>query len=180
MGTSLYAPSQEDIIFYITEAVHLMSNSYSNPLFMIMGDFNDLRIDEICDTYKLNQVVNVPTRNNATLDKILTNASNEFYNDPISLPVIGGGDHLSVLYKPYTQKKSVTTKKETITIRKYKESAINEFGAWLVNFDWNVLLRINNVNQKIDYFMNIMWGMINKLFPPIKVVSNNKKWITPE
>ena len=149
---------------------------------MIMGDFNDLRLDEICDTCKFNQIVNVPTRNNATLDKILTNVSNEYYKDPISLPVIGGGDHLSVLYKPYAQKKTVTTKKEKITIRKYKESAIIEFGAWLVNFDWNVLLRINNVNQKIDYFMNIMWGMINKLFPPIKVVVSNddKKWITPE
>ena len=72
---------------------------------MIMGDFNDLRLEEICDTCKFNQIVNVPTRNNATLDKILTNVSNEFYKDPISLPVIGGGDHLSVLYTPYAQKK---------------------------------------------------------------------------
>ena len=87
--------------------------------------------------------------------------------------MISGSDHFSVLYKPYTHKKANIIKKEKITIRKYKESAINEFGAWLVNFDWNVLLRINNVNQKIDYFMNIMWGMINKLFPPIKVIVSN-------
>ena len=179
--TSLYAPSQEDIAFHITETVHHISNSHSKPLFMIMGDFNDLMIDEICDTCKLNQIVTVPTRNNTTLDKILTNANNEFYNDPISLPVISGGDHFSVLYKPYAHKKAISTKKEKITIRKYKESAIIEFGAWLVNFNWNVLLRINNVNDKIDYFNNIMWGMINKLFPPIKVIISNddKEWITP-
>ena len=48
-----------------------------------------------------------------------------------------------------------------MSIRKFKESAIIEFGAWLVNFNWNILLRINNVNQKIDYFMNIMGSMIN-------------------
>merc|ERR1712055_584262 len=133
-----------------------------------MGDFSDLRIDEICDTCKLNQIVNVPTRNDVTLDKILNNTSNEFYNDPISLPVISGSDPFSVLYKHYTYKKANITKKEKITIRKYKESVIIEFGAWLVNFNWNILLRINNVNQKIYYFMNIMWGMINKLFPPSK------------
>ena len=52
--TSLYALSQEDIIFHIAETVHHLSNKYFKPLFMIMGDFNDLRIDEICDTYKLN------------------------------------------------------------------------------------------------------------------------------
>ena len=179
--TSEYAPSQEDIIFYLTETVHLLSNSYAEPLFLIMGDLNDLRIEEICDTCKLNQIVKVPTRNNAILDKILTNTNNEFYNEPISLTKIGGGDHFSVLYKPLVQKKVNPIKKEKITIRKFRQSAIIEFGAWLVKFDWSVLLNISNVNQKIDYFMSIMWNMINKFFPPIKVAITNcdKKWITP-
>ena len=180
--TSEYAPSQEDIIFYLTETVSLLSNEYEEPLFLIMGDLNDLRIDEICDTCRLHQIVKVPTRNNAILDKILTNTNNEFYNEPISLTKIGGGDHFSVLYKPLVHKKVNPIKKEKITIRKFKQSAIIEFGAWLVKFDWSVLLNISNVNQKIDYFMSIMWNMINKYFPPIKVEIANcdKKWITPK
>ena len=84
---------------------------------------------------------------------------------------------ISPLYK----KKVNPIKKEKITIRKFRQSAIIEFGAWLVKFDWSVLLNISNVNQKIDYFMSIMWNMINKFFPPIKVAITNcdKKWITP-
>ena len=69
--------------------------------------------------------------------------------------MISGSYHFSVLYKPYTHKKANIIKKEKITIRKYKESAIVEFGAWLLNFNWNIILRINNVIQKIYYFMNI-------------------------
>ena len=55
-----------------------------------MGDFNDLRVDEICDACKLKQVVKVPTRNQAILDLILTNSNNSFYEEPTALPSIGG------------------------------------------------------------------------------------------
>ena len=96
--TSDYAPNQEDIIFHLTETVHHLSKNYAKPLFLIMGDLNDLKIEEICDTCKLHQIVKVPTRNNAILDQILTNTNNEFYNDPIKLTKIGGDDHFSVLY----------------------------------------------------------------------------------
>ena len=77
-----------------------------------MGDLNDLKIEEICDTCKLHQIVKVPTRNNAILDQILTNTNNEFYNDPIQLTKIGGGDHFSVLYRPLVHKKVKAIKKE--------------------------------------------------------------------
>ena len=150
----------------LTETVHHLSDRYKKPLFLIMGDLNDLKTEEICDTCKLHQIVNVHTRNNATLDQILTNTNNEVYNDPIQLTKIGGSDHFSVLYRPLFHKKVKAIKKETTTIRKFKESAIIEFGAWLVKFNWSVLLRITNVNKKIEYFMSIMWNMINKLFPP--------------
>ena len=180
--TSDYAPNQEDIVFHLTETVHHLSKNYAKPLFLIMGDLNDLKIKEICDTFKLHQIVKVPTRNNAILDQILTNTNNEFYNDPIQLTKIGGGDHFSVLYRPLVHKKVKAIKKEKITIRKFKESAIIEFGAWLVKFNWSVLLQLTNVNKKIEYFLSIMWNMINKLFPPTKVVISNcdKVWMTPQ
>ena len=40
---SIYAPEQEDIILHLTETVNqLLKKKYVNPLFIIMGDFNDL------------------------------------------------------------------------------------------------------------------------------------------
>ena len=44
------------------------------------------------------------------------------------------------------------------------------------------MLKINDLNQKVAYFINIIWTMIYKFFPLIKVVitNNDKKWITSE
>ena len=66
-----------------------------------MGDFIELDVKEICDVGKLEQVVNVPTRKDATLDLILTNADNEFYKNPVSLPSIHNSDHLCVLFESH-------------------------------------------------------------------------------
>ena len=69
-------------------------------MIILLGDFNDLKIDDICQTCSLHQVVNIPTRKDATLDLILTNVNNNLYTDPISLPGIGKSDHLCVVYVP--------------------------------------------------------------------------------
>ena len=73
-------------------------------------------------------------------------------------------------------------KKKKITIRRFNDSSIREFGSWLVKFNWCEMLRINDVNQKVAYFIHIMWIMIDKFFPLIKVVRTNsdKEWITSE
>ena len=97
-SNSLYAPPQDDYVTYLTESVQKFMKRYASPLFMLMGDFNDLNVDEICEICRFQQVVKVPTRNEATLDLILTNISNIYYEDPISLPKIGDGDHFCVLY----------------------------------------------------------------------------------
>ena len=144
-----------------------------------MGDFNDLKINSICNACALNQVVTVPTRKEATLDLILTNKTNKFYKKPVTLPSIGTSDHLCVLYEPVVNPK-IDIEKNTIFIRKFHRSAMIAFGSWLVQFDWNVLLSISDVNLKIAYFFELMWIMIEKYFPLVKVVStnNDKPWIT--
>ena len=44
---SKYAPEQEDIILHLSETVHQLYQKYVNPLFVIMGDFNDLYIKNL-------------------------------------------------------------------------------------------------------------------------------------
>ena len=97
---SIYAPPKEDLILHITTSVLKMKTYYANPMFLIMGDFNDLPVEEICNTCKFKQIVKKPTRKKATLDLILTNAKNYLYETPMVLPKIGVGDHNSILVKP--------------------------------------------------------------------------------
>ena len=91
---SYYAPDQEDILLHLTDTLHKLCQKYVNLLFMIMGDFNDLDVNEICDSCKLKQVVNIPTRERVIPDIIIINSDNEFYNNPRSLPSIHTSDHL--------------------------------------------------------------------------------------
>ena len=109
----------------------------------------------------------------------MTNSDNKYYKDPVSLPNIGKSDHLCVLYEPIANRNIPKSKSKTTT-RIFHKSAIMEFGSWLTKFNWNILFMISDVNQKIAYFFEIMWFMIDKFFPPIQVVvaDNDKKWIT--
>ena len=56
------------------------------------------------------------------------------------------------------REQNCANKERKITIRKFKESAIIEFEAWLVNSNWSDLLKISNVNQNIAYFVNNMYS----------------------
>ena len=132
-----------------------------------MGDLKDLDLKEICDIGKLEQVVRVPTRKDATLDLILINANNKFCKSPVSLPSIHNSDHLCVLFEHFQQRKKTT--KKYITIRRFKKSAMQNFGSWITKFNWDVLLRISDVNLKTAYLFNIIWIMIEIFFPSIKL-----------
>ena len=84
---SIYAPNQEDIILHLTSTIHQLYKKYANPLFLLMGDFNDLKVDDICDACNLHQIVEAATRKNTILDLIRINVSSNFYKEPISLLV---------------------------------------------------------------------------------------------
>ena len=77
-----YAPSQEELFLHISGNIHKLSQDYTNPLFIITGDFNNFSVEELCDLCKLNQVVKVPTREDSILDLVLTNINNTFYKPP--------------------------------------------------------------------------------------------------
>ena len=177
---SEYAPPQEDLVSHLTESIHRFYNKYACPLIMIMGDFNDMNITELCELCSLKQVVKVPTRENAILDLIMTNCHNDWYNDPIGLPKIGKSDHFCVLYVPKQYVKPKNSK-EKIMVRQFKKSAILDFGSWLVNYDWSPLFEIFDVDLKSAYFSTITWLMIDKFFPliMIEISSTDKEWITP-
>ena len=179
--TSVYAPNQKDLIFHIIASVEYLKGVYASPLFLILGDFNDLPIKSICKTCGMKQVVDVPTRGDATLDLILTNFSNDFYEKPISLPKIGEGDHFPVLYKAkrYLPPKDI---KQFIEIRRFPKSAIMQFGAWITSFDWRLLSLIPDVDDRIIFFSTLTWRMINIFFPlkKVRIPSTDREWITPK
>ena len=178
---SLYSPEQENLIFHIITAVEFFRREYENPLFLIMGDFNDLPIKSICTACDFKQAVKVPTRGNAILDLVLTNRKNKLYQNPISLPKIGDGDHFPVLFGPRKYNPPANTK-QVKKIRKFPESALQRFGSWITTFDWSEMDDIPHPNDKVIYFNTITRVMVDHFFPLQNVVtsSTDKEWVTPE
>ena len=178
---SAYAPPVEDLIFHISTSVQYLKRKYVNPLFLVMGDFNDLPIESICSVCDFKQEVKVPTRGDKTLDLIMTNKNNEFYEEPITLPKIGDADHLPVLYIPKEYIAPKTLKK-TIEIRKMPNSGIKGSGTWISSCDWKELAEIEDPNEAVKHFSTTTWSMVNRYFPLSKVVIANtdKEWITPK
>jgi hypothetical protein len=58
-----------------------IESNHPNCGIIIAGDFNRLNIDSFCRHFRLKQIVKFQTRQNATLDLIITNMG-EYYSQP--------------------------------------------------------------------------------------------------
>ena len=147
-STSDYAPCQDELVDHIVDNVQKLKIKYSDPLFFILGDFNDLNIDPILKICQFSQKVKVPTRENAILDCIITNASDNLYNPPYTIPKIGKSDHHPILYDPkmYKPPPQVTRK---VKKREFPSSSILGFGYWITRHNWYEVLDEEEADQKV-------------------------------
>ena len=72
------SPNQETLRQHILESMDILHVKYPDIGFLILGDFNRMNTSTIQYGYNLKQVVDFPTRDEATLDLILTNMT-QFY-----------------------------------------------------------------------------------------------------
>ncbi|CAH1245972.1 Hypp7619 [Branchiostoma lanceolatum] len=178
----VYAPplcSYEDTLRqHLIETVDKLRTQYDNAGYFIMGDFNHVDISAVCSGNGLHQVVNVPTRYEATLDLILTNL-NDFYHPPTATSPLGRGDHNIVLLKPKHQLvTNKTTKRET---RPMTESNLRSFGQWITQYQWDDVLEAQGTQNKTSTFYRILTQAIDTHFPSkvVKTHAQDKPWISP-
>ena len=150
---SMYAPNSDELLDHIIINVQNLKSKYSSPLFFIMGDFNDLNINRLLVTCQLTQKVQIPTRKDATLDYIITNAYDDWYHPPSSLPKIGKGDHNPVLYTPKNYKPPHQLVNKTMK-RTFLKSNITQFGSWITHYDWNDVVEEENAITKVTIYEN--------------------------
>jgi hypothetical protein len=73
---------------YLITSLDSVLVRFPNAGIMLVGDFNRLDYQFLCNHSNLQQIVKNPTRGNAILDLIFTNLS-RFYSVPEILPGIG-------------------------------------------------------------------------------------------
>ena len=143
-----------------------------------MGDFNSLP-DTLLKGFPLKQIVRVPTRGQAILDKIYTNIA-DWFNNPVILPAIGKSDHQTVM--AYSTSNPDWLPGEDITVHRRvcdRNSKILLAHA-LKNFNWCSLYRMDFCDDMLTYFTDVLTAMLDCYMPlcPFKHHSSEKPWVS--
>ena len=100
---------EKSIREHLFQSLTLAESKFPNCGLLITGDFNRLCITGLLNHFCLKQIVKLPTRNNATLDLILTNM-HENYSMPKVYPPFGLSDHSTVVAFPRVKDKNLNKK----------------------------------------------------------------------
>ena len=147
-------------------------------------------ISEILDCYGgLKQVISVSTRNQATLEILLTDL-HSLYHPPTTLPPLqvdvdkNGKDsnHNIVVFAPKSNiqfKEQIT--KRTIKTRPILDSQLNNFERDLANYPGDEVFHGRSVNEKVDHFHSFLRSQLDFYFPEktTKISNLDRNWMSP-
>ena len=133
----IYHPPGADgalLLDHLFHTLTLAESKYPNCGIILTGDFNRLDVTRLLNNFRLKQIVKIPTRNDVTLDLILTNMHN-YYNSPHGYPGFGLSDHNTIIATGENVLPNANTKK-LITVRDTRKSRKLEMGRYLTKIGW--------------------------------------------
>ena len=106
VGTVYFPPSSRSELRmayeeHIIQVVDKMRSTYSNPHFLICGDFNRFPVQSLCHITGFQQIITSPTHVNSILDVIITDLG-DYYREPVIPSPLGRSKHVIVHAIPRT------------------------------------------------------------------------------
>ena len=172
---------QAQLIFQlisIIDATIFNNTRLSNPLLIIVGDFNGANVQPLITTYKLNKSNHKPTRAGKCLDIILTNAP-PCYISHVQ-PPFGNSDHLIVTAWPLNYLYKATRPKQLKIPR--RSGKIKDTVHSIRQINWDPLIKTeSNPQHVVDTFYKML-SDAEDTSQPIKMMKTNldAPWMTPE
>jgi hypothetical protein len=166
------------MVNHIINSVDSILQQHPYAGIMILGDCNTLNDKRVRD-YPLKQIVGAPTRGRATLDKIYTNLST-WYLVPVTIPNIASSDHCAVTLFPLSRRPAAGCGYVTVTRRSNSTNGKNLLAQALLNFDWDALRAVDDIDLKVTYFNSCVGTLIDFFLPRYTVNrrTDDKPWIT--
>lgn len=90
---------------HLFQTLQVVESRFPNCAIIVVGNFSRLHTKSIDRHFQLKQMVNIPTRKDATLDYILTNL-HHFYDSPQGFPPPGLPDHNTVTIEAKVREQS--------------------------------------------------------------------------
>ena len=173
------APTALLLTNHIIETADTLHLRYLASKLVVCGDFNRLDISEILHQLNLTQVVTFATHEQATLDLIITDMAQQ-YSPPRSLPPLGRSTHVTILWSPSP---TISTPRREVTRhhRPLPDSALREFGRWIVQHPWSEVLEAEDVETKWKSFTTTTTEAYHHFFPvkDFTVDPSDAPWMTP-
>ena len=153
-----------------------------DPIIFVGGDLNRKMLTGATDNYQdIVQINFEPTRGNACLDIVLSNATSTAESTWPPLCTDNGleSDHKCLIISGAEKRaKDFTWVKKTI--RKHTASAVKQFGAELMATRWEDVMTGSTPDQLVEQFEAYTLAIVERLFPlrTVRRRSNEPAWVT--
>ncbi|KAI8517689.1 hypothetical protein Bbelb_037060 [Branchiostoma belcheri] len=172
------SPHQELLHDHLVETVDHLRTKYADIGICIGGDFNRMDVKQLCTCTNMKQIVNIPTRQDAILDLIITNLG-RFYKPCSTIAPVGMSDHRTVIVTPKQHTQSNVVRKKTV--RPMPDSRVRSFGTWITSHDWSEVASKEGSQAMTTAFYSTLHQKMDEHFPTrrIKLHIKDKPWMTP-
>ena len=176
---------KQEISSFIINSMDNIVNDNPTVNLVICGDFNDLCYKDIETQHGIRNVIDFPTRGNATLDIVLLdNYLRNVFTTITSYPPLKNSDHNAILLKPKIED-AENTKRTILKKIKYKDLRNSNVNLFLESLSspglWDELYENTlDINGKCETFYKILNNALD-LIPCTEVCIDNKdkSWMTP-
>ena len=163
----------------IADNIHqLQLKSPDAPIF-IAGDFNQCRLNNVLPNF--DQYINIPTRNDATLDLCYGNIPKAYTSK--ACHQLGNYDHLNIQLVPVYKQKLKKTSPVTRQRYAWSHDATERLRACFECTDWDAIF---NPSDTLDEATEVVTDYVNFCvdanIPRVttKIFPNNKPWVSKE
>ena len=193
IACSFYSPpskGKNSVLFdYIITTLHSLYAKYPESAIFLGGDRNQMNIQPLLNCgLKLKQMVCQKTRGNSILDIIVMNTGSLYHNAIIAPPINPDdpksgvpSDHFVPICIPHTDRYSRPPRNDRIIrYRPLPESAIKNFGQWIVKENWQAVDSKLSPSEQVTAFENLVNTKLDELCPikVLKLSNMDKPFIT--
>ncbi|PIK47650.1 hypothetical protein BSL78_15480 [Apostichopus japonicus] len=158
--------------------INRIENSHPDAVNLIMGDFNHCKIDDLLPTYT--QYIDLPTRNNTTLDMCYGNVNGSNYKVK-ALAQLGSSDHSIIHMSPKYHRELERSKPIEKTQLSWNKEAVDQLRGCFECTDWNVFddPNLQDTTTTVTEYINFCADLIipKKSF---RIFPNSKPWLSKE
>ena len=156
---------------HLFQSLQLVESRFHDCALIVAGDFNRFDTRPIERHFRLKQIVKIPTRKDAMLDRVLTNLHRVSVPSQ-GVPPFGLSDHNTITAEAKVRDNS-RHQSRFVFKRDKRESREAELGRYLCAIDWTMLFSSANCRQEmLDIFNKVLHTGLDFLMPFRKVCVN--------